>query len=121
LSGYTQYVLTVEPNDGDPAPGPHILEGQVRLRTLSVGKSVKGAGISPTATVKTTPKVTKEQFLSPLRSVLAKVSRSRLEKLQSQLPAAQVAFEKSISVSDEKRERILAILEALTDVLEEIL
>lgn len=27
-SDYTQYVLTLEPNDGDPSPADHILEGE---------------------------------------------------------------------------------------------
>jgi len=123
LSGYTGYVLTVEPNDGDPAPGPHILEGNVRLRTLSVGKSSVGTkvGVKTAVVKKVAPKLSRDDFYGPLKSRLANISKSRLEKLQSQIPVVQERFENNTSISSEKRERILLILETLQEVIEELL
>ncbi len=128
LSEYTQYVLTVEPNDGDPAPADHILEGQVRLRTLSVGKTPKWSKIgikTPVVKNTTKPKVTKslsrDGFYGPLKARLENVSVSRLEKLQSQIPAVQARFQSNASLSPEKRERILVILATVSEVIDDIL
>ena len=128
LSEYTQYVLTVEPNDGDPAPGPHILEGNVRLRTLSVGKIPKGSKIGVKTPVvndatkqKATKNLSRDDFYIPLKSRLENISESRLTKLQSQIPAVQARFESTSSLSSEKRERILLILATISEVINDIL
>jgi len=113
---YDFYVLTLEPNDGNPAPADHIFEGTVVMKDAMMDKN--------THTMKSEDKMMKSD--NPKRKLLrinvvnrlSNISLSpekidivleRVENLEERLP--------SLKISDTKKEQYTEILSILKEVL----
>ena len=128
-TSYDFYVLTLEPNDGDPAPADHIFEGTVIMHDAMMMEEDKMMEKENTDTtmmkdedvmMKWGDKMMMKD--SPLkisiRERVGKISLSvekidivleRIENLETRLP--------TLSISEAKKESYIEILTALTEVL----
>ncbi len=128
-SDYDFYVLTLEPNDGDAAPADHILEGDVMSAMMmkdgeSMMKKEDGMMMEKHDAMMMKKELTPAQkaIRTGIKGKLAKVDTSKinLEKVLEKISNVRENIDER-GFSDEKKEKYLELLDALEDVLIEIL
>lgn len=114
LRAYDYYVLTLEPNDNDPAPADHILEWKAKIRSFSESK-VKWAGTTTqfkdtnTQTQEPEVKESKNAQQDAIELKLNSLSSQQKSSLKQALPALEERYKNNSS--------ILEILEFIKHIL----
>ncbi len=122
---YDFYVLTLEPNDGDPAPADHIFEGTVLMKDAMMKKDThmmkKEAGDTM---MKSEDKMMKDD--NPKRKLLKTSVQDRLSKINLSIRKIEIILERiesleqrlpTLNISDTKKSQYVEILTVLKEVL----
>lgn len=141
-SSYDFYVLTLEPNDWDPAPADHIVEGTipVTIKSHSMMKKdnemmkhdsmmkkddmMKSNVMETEHAMKDKMMMKKEQmktskYYAPIKKLLSKYNPSQLQKIQKIIPKLKEIYTNKTDISEDKKMRILEIIDILDIVLAE--
>lgn len=132
-SDYDFYVLTLEPNDDDPAPADHIVEGDVMMAQMMEDTMMKHDEEMMTDSMTDKPDMMKskmmEKEMTPRQKNLRVAIKKQLEKVDSSKFYIEAITERidtfkatidSRNYSAMKKTRTIELLDALLEVLTEM-